>query len=222
MGFKKLDMPQIAPSILTANFLKLGEEIEMINASRADYIHLDIMDANYVPNLTFGFPVIQQIKSIAKKPLDTHLMILDPDRYLEEFKNAGADNLTVHYEACRHLHRTVQKIKDLGMTASVSLNPATPIHLLEDILPDVFMVLIMTVNPGYGGQKFIPQSVEKIMKLRRMIDEKGLDTRIEIDGGVNLENIGELSRAGVDVFVVGNTVFSADDPIKMIAELKSA
>ena len=215
-------MPLIAPSILTANFLKLGEEIEMINSSEADFIHLDIMDANYVPNLTFGFPVIQQIKSVAKKPLDTHLMILDPDRYLEEFRDSGADILTVHYEACRHLHRTIQKIKDLGMKASVSLNPATSVDLLEDILPDVYMVLIMTVNPGYGGQKFIPQSVDKIRKLRKMINDRGLDTMIEIDGGVNLNNIGPLAEAGVDVFVVGNTVFSAGDPVDIIRQLKNA
>ncbi len=214
-------MPLIAPSILTANFLKLGEEIEMINSSEADFIHLDIMDANYVPNLTFGFPVIQQIKSVAKKPLDTHLMILDPDRYLEEFRDSGADILTVHYEACRHLHRTIQKIKDLGMKASVSLNPATSVDLLEDILPDVYMVLIMTVNPGYGGQKFIPQSVDKIRKLRKMINDRGLDTMIEIDGGVNLNNIGTLAEAGVDVFVVGNTVFSAGDPVAIIRQLKN-
>ncbi|MGC9344647.1 MAG: ribulose-phosphate 3-epimerase [Bacteroidales bacterium] len=214
-------MHRIAPSILTANFLKLEEAVRMVNASEADYLHLDIMDGNFVPNLTFGFPIIKQIKSISEKPLDTHLMILNPDRYLEEFKEAGADNLTVHYETCPHLHRTIQRIKELGMTASVTINPATPVSVLENILPDVFMVLIMSVNPGYGGQKFIPQSVEKIKKLRTMIDESGLDTLIEIDGGVTLNNIGQLSAAGVDVFVVGNTIFSADDPQGMIRKLKN-
>jgi ribulose-phosphate 3-epimerase len=214
-------MRLISPSILTANFLKLEEAIRMVNSSEADYLHLDIMDGNFVPNLTFGFPIIKQIKSVSEKPLDTHLMIVDPERYLVEFKEAGVDNLTVHYEACRHLHRTIQHIKELGMTASVTINPATPVSVLEDILPDVFMVLIMTVNPGYGGQKFISQSVEKIKRLRLMIDERGLDTLIQIDGGVTLDNIGSLSEAGVDVFVIGNTIFSADDPLMMIQQLKN-
>lgn len=214
-------MQLIAPSILTANFLKLEEAIQMVNSSEADFLHLDIMDGSFVPNLTFGFPIIKQIKSVSEKPLDTHLMIVDPDRYLKEFKEAGADILTVHYEACRHLHRTIQHIKELGMKASVTINPATPVSVLEDILPDVYMVLIMTVNPGYGGQKFIAQSVGKIKKLRTMIDQKGLDTLIQIDGGVTLENISSLSEAGVDVFVVGNTIFSADDPLTMIHQLKN-
>ncbi len=213
-------MPLIAPSILTANFLRLEEAIQMVNRSEADYLHLDIMDANFVPNLTFGFPIIRQIKSVSEKPLDTHLMINDPDRYLEEFKEAGADNLTVHYETCDHLHRTIQRIGELGMTPSVTINPATPVSVLEHILPDVCMVLIMTVNPGFGGQKFIPASYDKIRALRRMIDERNLDTLIEIDGGVNLDNIKSLTEAGVDVFVIGNTIFSADDPLSTIKELK--
>jgi ribulose-phosphate 3-epimerase len=213
-------MALIAPSILNSNFLKLGEQIEMLNSSRADMIHLDIMDGNFVPNLTFGFPIIEQIKTISQLPLDTHLMISNPDFYLEEYKRVGADNLTVHYESCTHLHRTVQRIKDLGMKASVSLNPATPVSLLEEILPDIHMVLIMTVNPGYGGQKFIPQSVEKITKLRKMIDERGLNTMIQIDGGVDINNIAGLSETGVDVFVVGSAIFRADDPPHMIRQLK--
>lgn len=215
-------MNHIHPSILTADFLKLGKVIEMLNKSEADMIHLDIMDGNFVPNLTFGFPVIKKIKSIARKPLDTHLMISNPDIFLEEYKDAGADSLTVHYETCPHLHRTIQKIRDLGMQTAVSLNPHTPVSLMEEILPDLDMVLIMTVNPGFGGQKFIQQSYSKIKKLREMIRIQGLKTKIQVDGGVNLENIRILADAGVDVFVVGNTVFSSKDPLKMIADLKKA
>lgn len=214
-------MHRIAPSILTANFLELEKAVRTVNNSEADYLHLDVMDGNFVPNLTFGFPIIEQIKSISEKPLDTHLMIENPDRHLEKFREAGADNLTVHYETCPHLHRTIQRIKELGMKASVTVNPATPVSVLENILPDVYMVLIMTVNPGYGGQEFIPQSIEKIKKLRSMIDEKELNTLIEIDGGVTLENIGMLSEAGVDVFVVGSTIFNSSEPIEMIHKLKN-
>ncbi len=165
-------MPIIAPSILTANFLRLGEEIEMVNQSEADLIHLDIMDGNFVPNISFGFPVIRRIKTVARKPLDVHLMIADPDRYLDEFKEAGADNLTVHFETCPHLHRTVQRIRELGMTPTVVLNPHTPVSFLEDILPYLHMVLIMSVNPGFGGQEFIEYSYEKIRKLKRMITDR--------------------------------------------------
>jgi len=211
----------IAPSILTANFLRLEEEIEMLNGSEADLLHLDIMDGVYVPNLTFGFPIIRQIKSLAKKPLDVHLMIVDPDRYLEEYRDAGADWLTVHYETCEHLHRTIQKIKELGMKAAVSLNPHTEVSLLEPVLGDLNMVLIMTVNPGFGGQKFIESSYDKIRKLRAMIDKAGHKTLIQVDGGVNENNMGSLIDAGVDVFVVGNTIFSAPDPVQMISKLKS-
>ena len=215
-------MALIAPSILNSNFLKLGEQIELVNSSEADFLHLDIMDANFVPNLTFGFPIIKQIKSVSRLPLDTHLMIRDPDRYLEEFRDAGADNLTVHYEVCDHLHRTVQRIKDLGMKASVTLNPATPVSVLDDILPDIYMVLLMSVNPGFGGQKFIPQTLEKIKKLRKMIDNRGLQTLIEIDGGVDISNIHELSKVGVDVFVVGSAIFKDEDPVEMIRKLKES
>ncbi len=211
----------IAPSILTADFLHLAEEIEMVNRSEADILHLDIMDGVFVPNLTFGFPVIRQIKSVARKPLDVHLMIVDPDRYLEAYRDAGADWLTVHYEACTHLHRTIHRIRELGMQPAVSLNPHTDVSLLENVLNDLHMVLIMTVNPGFGGQTFIPKSFDKIRKLRRMITEAGSETLIQIDGGVTEENIGELIEAGVDVFVVGNTVFSADEPEQVIATLKN-
>ena len=211
----------ISPSILTANFLHLEREIDMLNSSEADLLHLDIMDGVFVPNLTFGFPVIRQIKSVAKKPLDVHLMIVDPDRYLEAYRDAGADWLTVHYETCPHLHRTIQKITELGMKPAVSLNPHTDVSLLENVLGDLNMVLVMTVNPGFGGQKFIPQSYDKIRKLKKMITDGGHDTLIQIDGGVTEENIGSLIEAGVDVFVVGNTIFSADEPQQMITKLKN-
>ena len=210
----------IAPSILTANFLNLAEEIDMINRSDADWIHLDIMDGAFVPNITFGFHIIKQIKKVAKKPLDVHLMIMDPDRYLESFHEAGADILTIHYETCNHLHRTVQTIKSLGMDAGVAINPHTPVHLLETILPDLDMVLNMTVNPGFGAQSFIESSYRKIRKLKELIRKTESPALIQVDGGVGLQNIGKLRDAGVDVFVVGNTVFSADDPPAMIRKLK--
>jgi ribulose-phosphate 3-epimerase len=212
----------ICPSILTADFLHLEDEIRMVNTSEADLLHLDIMDGVFVPNLTFGFPVIRQIKSVAQKPLDVHLMIVDPDRYLEDYRDAGADWLTVHYETCPHLHRTVQKIRELGMKPAVSLNPHTDVSLLEPILGDLHMVLVMTVNPGFGGQQFIPASYDKIRKLKRMITEGGHETLIQIDGGVTEENIASLKEAGVDVFVVGNTVFSHSDPQGVISRLKKA
>lgn len=211
----------ISPSILTADFLHLEREIEMVNGSEADLLHLDIMDGVFVPNLTFGFPIIRLIKSVAKKPLDVHLMIVDPDRYLEDYRDAGADWLTVHYETCPHLHRTIQKITELGMKPAVSLNPHTDVSLLGPILGDLNMVLIMTVNPGFGGQKFIPGSYDKIRKLKKMITDGGYETLIQIDGGVTKENIGGLIEAGVDVFVVGNTIFSAEDPLQVIQYLKS-
>ena len=212
----------ISPSILTADFLHLEAEIEMVNQSEADLLHLDIMDGVFVPNLTFGFPVIRQIKKVAKKPLDVHLMIVDPDRYLEAYRDAGADWLTVHYETCAHLHRTIQKIAELGMKPAVSVNPHTDVSLLEPILRDLNMVLIMTVNPGFGGQRFIEGSWDKIRKLKKMIVDAGSDTLIQVDGGVTEENIAGLIRAGVDVFVVGNTIFSAEDPLKVTSNLKHA
>jgi ribulose-phosphate 3-epimerase len=210
----------IAPSILTADFLHLDDEIRMVNNSEADLLHLDIMDGVFVPNLTFGFPVIRQIKSVSEKPLDVHLMIVDPDRYLEEYRDAGADWLTVHYETCPHLHRTIQKIRELGMKPAVSVNPHTDVALLEPVLGDLNMVLVMTVNPGFGGQKFIDASYIKIRKLRKMITDASAGTLIQIDGGVTEENIGSLIKAGVDIFVVGNTVFSAKDPVQVISNLK--
>jgi ribulose-phosphate 3-epimerase len=212
----------ISPSILTADFLHLESEIEMVNNSEADLLHLDIMDGVFVPNLTFGFPVIRQIKSVSKKPLDVHLMVIDPDRYLEAYRDAGADWLTVHYETCTHLHRTIQRIKELGMKPAVSLNPHTDVSLLEPILPELNMVLIMTVNPGFGGQKFIEGSWDKIRKLKKMIRDAGTETLIQVDGGVTEENIGALIKAGVDVFVVGNTIFSAEDPLLVTSNLKKS
>jgi ribulose-phosphate 3-epimerase len=193
----------------------------MVNDSEADLLHLDIMDGVFVPNLTFGFPVIRQIKSVSEKPLDVHLMIVNPDRYLESYRDAGADWLTVHYETCPHLHRTIQKIKDLGMKPAVSLNPHTDVSLLEPVLKDLNMVLIMTVNPGFGGQEFIEASYEKIRKLKGMITESGANTLIQVDGGVTESNISELISAGVDVFVVGNTIFAAEDPQGVIRNLKN-
>ncbi len=193
----------------------------MVNKSEADLLHLDIMDGVFVPNLTFGFPVIRQIKSVSKKPLDVHLMIIEPDRYLEAYRDAGADWLTVHYETCPHLHRTIQKIRELGMKPAVSLNPHTDVSLLEPVLKDLNMVLVMTVNPGFGGQKFIEGSWDKIRKLKKMIQDSGAETLIQVDGGVTEDNISDLIKAGVDVFVVGNTIFSSNNPIQVTANLKN-
>ena len=211
----------IAPSILTANFLDLRKEVEMVNRSDADWIHLDIMDGVFVPNITFGFHIIRQIKSIAEKPLDAHLMIVDPDRYLEEFKDSGVDKLTVHFESSIHLHRTIQQIKKLGMDAGVAINPHTPVHVLETILPEIDLVLNMTVNPGFGAQSFIGFSIEKIGALKKLIKETGSKALIQVDGGVDLKNIKSLVEAGVNVFVIGNTIFGSDDPMATIKKLKS-
>jgi ribulose-phosphate 3-epimerase len=211
----------ISPSILTANFGNLENEIIMLNNSEADWIHLDIMDGVFVPNISFGFPVIEYIKKVAKKPLDVHLMIVDPDKYLAKFKAAGADILNVHYEACTHLNRTVNEIRKLGMKAAVTVNPHTPVSLLKNILPFIDMVLIMTVNPGYGGQAFIMESYNKIAELRNMIDSGAYDVLIEVDGGIDLKNASELIATGVDVLVAGNTIFSSKDPIGTIRKLKT-
>lgn len=194
----------------------------MLNESEADWFHLDVMDGRFVPNISYGLPVIEQISKTTSKVCDVHLMILEPERYAEAFKKAGADNLTVHLEACVHLHRNLQQIHALGMTAGVALNPHTPVFLLDDILPDIDVALIMSVNPGFGGQQFIPHTIEKVKQLRRMIAEKRLQTKIEIDGGVTVENAGALVAAGADVLVAGNTVFKSADPKGVIAQLKRA
>lgn len=192
----------------------------MVNDSMADWLHLDIMDGLFVPNISFGFPVVEAVRDLSSKPLDVHLMIVDPDRYLERFRDAGASNLTVHYEACHNLHRTVSEIRRLGMKAGVCVNPHTPVMLLKDILPYIDMVLIMTVNPGYGGQTFIPGSINKIGELRSMIDLEGYDVVIEVDGGIDIQNAPVLLHAGADVLVTGNTVFSSSDPVEVIRRLK--
>ena len=214
-------MPIISPSILTADLSNLSPTIEMINNSNAGFVHIDVMDGVFVPNITFGIPIVKAVKKISKKPLDVHLMIVNPERHFEAFAQAGADILTIHYEVCQHLHRSVQQIRELGMKPGVVLNPHTPVHLLEDILPYVDMVLLMTVNPGFGGQKFIESSYDKIKQLRKMIDERGLSTLIEVDGGVNTINARLLAEAGVDVIVAGNAVVSSPDPIETIRQLSN-
>jgi ribulose-phosphate 3-epimerase len=211
----------LAPSLLASDFGNLQRDIEMVNASAADWLHVDVMDGVFVPNISFGFPVISHIKKHGKKPLDVHLMIVDPDRYLEEFKNVGANILTVHYEACNHLHRTATKIRELDMKAGVSINPHTPVSVLEEILPYIDMVLIMTVNPGYGGQSFIESSYNKIKKLKSMINSINQDVLIEVDGGVDLSNHKKLVQAGADVLVAGSSVFKAESPAQTIYKLKT-
>lgn len=212
---------KIAPSLLSADFLNLRKDVEMINSSEADWLHMDVMDGVFVPNISFGFPVLDAVKPICRKPLDVHLMIVEPQKFIPEVAASGAYMMNVHYEACTHLHRTVAAIKEAGMKAGVTLNPHTPICLLEDILQDVDMVLLMSVNPGYGGQKFIEHSVEKTARLKDMILGKGLHTLIEVDGGVNLETGKRLLDAGADVLVAGSFVFGSPDPLKTIRELKA-
>jgi ribulose-phosphate 3-epimerase len=213
-------MPIIAPSLLASNFLKLEAECDMLNKSEADWFHLDVMDGVFVPNISFGIPVIEYIRTATKKICDVHLMIVQPEKYAEAFKKAGADILTVHYEACVHLHRNLQQIKALGMKAGVALNPHTPVNVLKDVLHDIDLVCMMSVNPGFGGQSFIPHTLQKTRELRRMIDEQNLHTQIEIDGGVTLENAKSIIDAGAHVLVAGNTVFKSADPIKTIQQLK--
>ncbi|WP_132053805.1 ribulose-phosphate 3-epimerase [Pseudocnuella soli] len=215
-------MPIIAPSLLAADFLNLEQACRLVNESAAEWLHIDIMDGRFVPNISFGQPVLEAVQKVVTKTLDVHLMIEEPERYAEDFAKLGANYLTVHFEACRHLHRNVQQIKALGMKAGVALNPHTPVHLLEDILPDLDMVLVMSVNPGFGGQKFIPHSLEKIAALRRMINDNGLSTLIEVDGGVTTGNAAQLVAAGVDVLVAGSSVFRAADPMAAIDALKKA
>lgn len=213
--------PLIAPSILSANFANLEDDIIMLNQSAADLIHVDVMDGVFVPNISFGFPVIAAVNNFAKKPLDVHLMIINPDRYLKEFAAYGASIITVHYEACTHLHRTIQAIKDLGCKAGVALNPHTPVSLLNDILHYLDLVLIMSVNPGFGGQKFIEQTYSKIRELKSMSREVNPNLLIEIDGGVSQHNSLALLKAGANVLVAGNAIFASTDPKHTIAELKN-
>lgn len=210
----------VAPSILSADFANLQRDVEMLNLSTADWIHVDIMDGIFVPNISFGLPVTQAIHRHAKKPLDVHLMIQQPDLYLEDFQKAGAAILTVHYEACTHLNRTCAAIRNLGMKAGVAINPHTPVDLLTDILGEIDLVLIMSVNPGFGGQKFIGRTYDKIRLLKRMIAERNLSVLIEVDGGVNTENASALAQAGADAIVAGNAVFSSANPAQVIEELK--
>jgi ribulose-phosphate 3-epimerase len=212
----------IAPSLLAANFANLQHAVELVNQSEADFIHLDIMDGLFVPNISFGMPVIQSVKKIAKKPLDVHLMIVHPERYFERFKQSGADWLTVHMEACNHLHRALQEIRELGMKAGVALNPHTPVSSLEEIIPFTDLILIMSVNPGFGGQEFIDTSYEKIRKTKKLILSSGSGALIEVDGGVDANNAGKLFEAGADILVAGTTVFHSHDVLRTIHQLKYA
>ena len=211
--------PKIAPSILAANFINLQQDIQMINNSEAEFIHCDIMDGVFVPNISFGLPVVEQVKKIARKPLDVHLMIVNPDKYIQAFAEAGASWLTVHYETCPHLHRTVTAIKEQGVKASVCLNPHTPVHLLTDIISELDMVLLMSVNPGFGGQKFIHHTYKKVRQLKELINENNSDCLIEVDGGVNYETGKLLMDAGADVLVAGSFVFNSHNPIETIHKL---
>lgn len=211
----------IAPSILAANFNNLEKDIEVINHSEADFVHCDVMDGVFVPNISFGIPVIKQLKQVARKPLDVHLMIIDPDKFIADFADAGADYLTVHYEVCNHLNRTVNLIKENGMKASVCLNPHTPVAVLEDIIGELDMVLLMSVNPGFGGQKFIPNTYKKVSQLRNLIEQSNSDCLIEVDGGVNYETGKKLFDAGANVLVAGSFVFSSENPEATINNLKA-
>ena len=220
MQGKLTPMPIIAPSLLSANYLNLEADCKMLNESEADWYHLDVMDGRFVPNISFGPMLVEFFRKATTKVCDVHLMIEEPGNFAEQFKNAGADNLSVHIEACPHLHRNIQQIKALGMKAGVAVNPHTPVSDLSDILHDIDLVCLMSVNPGFGGQKFIPYTIDKIRQLRKMIDERGLQVHIEIDGGVTVENAASVIAAGADVLVAGNTVFKSADPTSTIAQLK--
>lgn len=211
----------ISPSLLSANFCNLEKDIEMLNNSQADWLHVDVMDGVFVPNISFGQPVIKHIKKIAKKPLDVHLMIVEPDKFFEDYKNCGADIITVHYEACTHLHRSLSKIRQLGMKAGVVLNPHTPVCVLEDIIEMCDLVLLMSVNPGFGGQSFIENTYSKIKTLKQLIEKKNPNCLIEVDGGVNTANYKKLIEKGADVLVAGNAVFAAENPTETIKQLKT-
>jgi len=215
-------MPIVAPSLLSANFINLERECQMLNESEADWFHLDVMDGRFVPNITFGPMIIEFIRKQTRKTCDVHLMIEEPEKFAEQFKKAGADILTVHYEACKHLHRNIQQIKSLGMKAGVALNPATSVELIEDVIGDIDLLLIMSVNPGFGGQSFIPRTYERIRQARKIIDDNKLDVKIEIDGGVTVENAKSIIDAGAHVLVAGNTVFRSSDPKATIHQLKLA
>jgi ribulose-phosphate 3-epimerase len=213
-------MPLIAPSLLAANFLDLQSDCKMLNESKADWFHLDIMDGRFVPNISFGMSIIKQIRKTTSKFFDVHLMIVEPEKYAEEFKDAGANNLTVHLEACPHLHRNIQQIKSLGMKAGVAINPSTPVFHLKYIIADIDLVCLMSVNPGFGGQFFIPHSIQKIKELKKLIDQTGARAKIEVDGGVTLKNAAEILSAGADVLVAGSTIFSSANPKDTIEQLK--
>lgn len=216
-----MSKPIISPSILSANFLNIQADIEALNRSEADWVHVDVMDGVFVPNISIGFPLVKQVAEISKKPLDVHLMIVQPEKFIKELKDMRAMMMNVHYETCTHLHRVIQQIKDAGMKAGVTLNPSTPVAMLKDIITDVDMVLLMSVNPGFSGQKFIPQTLNKLKELRELIDNSGSKALIQIDGGVNLETGKLLVEAGADVLVAGNAVFKAPDMVDMIHQMKN-
>ena len=214
-------MPIIAPSLLSADFLHLEDACKMLNESQADWYHLDVMDGRFVPNISFGMSIIKQLRKASSKFFDVHLMIVEPEKYAEEFKDSGADGLTVHFEACPHLHRNIQQIKSLGMKAGVAINPSTPVSFLKDIIEDIDLVLLMSVNPGFGGQSFIPHSLRKIKEVKTLIAQSASSAKIEVDGGVSLKNAAEIIHAGAEILVAGNAVFGSENPKEIIEKLKA-